>query len=88
LVTTPFDGMTPTRQLLLAIKHVLLWETLEDLTQEGKEAKIIDTLFKTIDSRKRQYKTCQFCNKKGLPEQWFNNTTCYGCASEHFGVVY
>lgn len=70
------------------IKSTLPWESLEDLSEEECEELFIDTLLKTIYSRKRQYKTCQFCGEKFPPEHRFNQKTCHGCASEHFEIVY
>jgi hypothetical protein len=72
----------------LAIKHIVTWESLEHLTQEERETTVIDTFLKIISSRKRQYRTCQFCGDKVSPEHRFNTRTCHGCAAEHFGVIY
>jgi hypothetical protein len=61
---------------------------LELLTETEKEALAFDKLLKTISSRKRQYKTCQFCGEKNPPEHLFNARTCYGCAEVHFHVIF
>lgn len=73
---------------IIVTKHTLSWEMLENLTEEEKETLAIDTFNKTINSRKRQYKTCQFCGEKVPPEHLFNSRTCDSCATEHFHVVY
>lgn len=72
----------------LEIKYNLTWESLKYLTQLERETTVIDTFLKTIESRKRQYKVCQFCMNKVPPEQRFNTRTCHGCATEHFGIIY
>ncbi|RFU71463.1 hypothetical protein D0469_01080 [Peribacillus saganii] len=72
----------------LEVKHVLAWDSLERLALEDKESKLLEILLKTIDTRKRQYKTCQFCGCKIAPEHRFDKDTCHTCASEQFGVVY
>jgi hypothetical protein len=71
-----------------AVKHTLSWEALEHLTETEKEALAFDKLLKTINSRKRQYKMCQFCGEKVPPEHSFNAKTCHGCATEHFHAIY
>jgi hypothetical protein len=73
---------------IIVTKHTLLWEMLASLTEKEKETLAIDTFIKTINARKRQYKTCQFCGEKVPSEHRFNSRTCYGCATEHFHVVY
>jgi hypothetical protein len=67
---------------------VITWDLLTTLPQQEKESTILDALLKTIQSRKRQYKTCQFCGEKTPPEHRINSNTCHGCATEHFGVIY
>ncbi len=49
---------------------------------------ILEFLLKTVQSRKRQYRTCQFCNLKVAAEHRFDKNTCHGCATEHYGVIY
>ncbi|MEH7440643.1 hypothetical protein V7182_24640 [Neobacillus drentensis] len=73
---------------IFVTKKVVTWDSLATLTQQEKESIILETLLKTIQSRKRQYKTCQFCGEKTPPEHRFNSHTCHGCATEHFGVIY
>jgi len=49
---------------------------------------ILEFLTKTIASRKRQYRTCQFCNEKVAPEHLYDKQTCHVCSSEHFMILY
>ncbi|MBM7587666.1 hypothetical protein JOC86_004240 [Bacillus pakistanensis] len=49
---------------------------------------LLDYMIKTINSRKRQYRFCQFCHKKFPPEHRFDSKTCHGCASKEYFVVY
>lgn len=59
-----------------------------DLSTEEQQEAILNLLMKTINSRKRQYRKCQYCGEKVAIEHRFDQNTCHGCASEHFGVVY
>lgn len=69
-------------------KHILIWEDIEVLNKDEQQEAILNLLMKTINSRKRHYRKCQFCNEKVAVEHRFNMDTCHGCASQHFGVVY
>lgn len=69
-------------------KHVLTWETVNKLEEIELEMEIFELLMKTITSRKRQYRKCQFCGELVSVEHRFDKDTCHTCASEHFGVVY
>jgi hypothetical protein len=70
------------------IKYKLSWETLHPLHSEEKKEKILDMFLKTIHSRKRQYRKCQFCGDKFPPEHRFDWQTCHGCATKYLGIVY
>ncbi|VEF47510.1 Uncharacterised protein [Bacillus freudenreichii] len=83
-----WDGYMPSPVPGVYIKHSLSWEILESIGKEKQQEMILDLLMKTIHSRKRQYRQCQFCNIKVVAEHRFDKNTCYGCASKHFGVVY
>lgn len=80
------DGHTPCP--FMYKKHILIWENIEDLSKEEQQEAILNLLMKTINSRKRQYRKCQYCGEKVAIEHRFDQNTCHGCASEHFGVVY
>lgn len=80
------DGHTPFP--FMYKKHTLIWEAIEDLSIEEQQEAILNLLMKTINSRKRQYRKCQFCGEKVAIEHRFDQNTCHGCASEHLGVVY
>ena len=69
-------------------KHILIWKDIEVLNKEEQQEAILNLLMKTISSRKRQYRKCQFCNEKVAIEHRFDKDTCHGCASQHFGVLY
>lgn len=69
-------------------KHLVNWETLEQVSHEEQENMVLDALLKTINSRKRHYKTCQFCGERTSREHRFNGRTCHGCATKHFHVIY
>ncbi len=79
-VPAPFPGVYK--------KHSLSWDTLHSLEKKEQQELVLDLLMKTINFRKRQYRKCQFCGEKVAPEHRFDQNTCHGCASEHFGVVY
>lgn len=83
---TKWYGHTPSP--FMYKKHILIWETLQSLNKEQQQERILELLMKTIISRKRQYRKCQFCGEKVAVEHRFDKDTCHGCASEHFGVVY
>ena len=74
--------------LTLQKQHFLSREKLQSLSKEQQQELTLELLMKTIDSRKRQYRKCQFCGAKVAPEHRFNQNTCHGCASERFGVLY
>lgn len=80
------DGLTPFPGKYK--KHSLSWESLQSLNIEEQQEMILELLMKTINSRKRQYRKCQFCGEKVPVEHRFDNATCHDCASEHFRVVY
>ena len=80
------DSHTPSPCLYK--KHTLTCEDFELLSNEEQQQKILDLLMKTINSRKRQYRKCQFCGEKVPVEHRYDNDTCHGCASRHFSIVY
>ena len=85
---TQWDGYMPSPIPGVYKKHSLPWETLQSLNNEKQQEMILELLMKTINTRKRQYRKCQFCGEKVAVEHRFDKDTCHGCASEHFGVVY
>ncbi|WP_442598138.1 hypothetical protein [Neobacillus sp. D3-1R] len=80
------DGHTPA--IGKYKKYTVRWEDLESLSKEEKQQMILDLLMKTINSRKRQYRKCQFCGENVPVEHRFDRDTCHGCASSNFGVLY
>ena len=68
--------------------HILLWEHLEELSDNEKAVEMKESISMVVDFRKRRYQQCQFCNTKTLPEHLDRDGVCYGCATEHFGVIY
>lgn len=80
------DGLTPS--IGLYKKHAFTWEDLQSFSKEVQQQMILDLLMKTISSRKRQYRKCQFCGEKVPIEHRYDLDTCHGCASTNFGVVY
>ncbi|WP_430789161.1 hypothetical protein VBD025_02930 [Virgibacillus flavescens] len=85
---TQWDGYMPSPLPGVYKKHSLSWEKLQSISKEKQQEMILELLMKTITSRKRQYRKCQFCEKKVAVEHRFDSNTCHSCASEHFGVVY
>lgn len=83
---TKWYGHTPSPFMFK--KHILIWKDIEVLNKEEQQEAILNLLMKTISSRKRQYRKCQFCNEKVAIEHRFDKDTCHGCASQHFGVLY
>lgn len=69
-------------------KHTLTWNKLNSLNKAEQQDIIINLLTKTINTRKRQYRKCEFCSEKVAFEHRFDNNTCHACASNHYGVVY
>lgn len=68
--------------------HTLCWELLNDLDENNMQNEMIESMFRVIDFRKRQYQKCKFCSDKVPPEHRFDERVCHTCASEQFGVVY
>ncbi|PFV84634.1 hypothetical protein COL05_04900 [Bacillus sp. AFS059628] len=68
--------------------HILLWEHLEELSDNEKAVEMKESNSMVADFRKRRYQQCQFCNTKTLPEHLDRDGVCYGCATERFGVIY
>lgn len=85
---TGWDGYMPSVIPVVYKKHTLSWENLQPLTKDEQQQLIVDLLMKTITSRKRQYRKCQYCNDKVAVEHRFNSNTCHGCASDYLGVDY
>ncbi|MEK5233845.1 hypothetical protein MHB42_19305 [Lysinibacillus sp. FSL K6-0232] len=85
---TRWDGYMPSPFPGVYKKHSLTWESIQSLNKEDQQEKILELLLKTINSRKRQYRKCQFCGERVAIEHRFDQNTCHGCASEHLGVVY
>jgi hypothetical protein len=85
---TQWNGPIPALLPGVYKKHSLAWETLQSLNKEKQQEMIFELLMKTINARKRQYRKCQFCGEKVAIEHRFDQNTCHGCASEHYGVVY
>ena len=85
---TQWDGPLPATIPGVYKKHLLPWEDLKSINHEEQVQIILDLLLKTINSRKRQYRKCQFCGEKVPIEHRFDKDTCHGCASEQFNVVY
>ncbi|MCP3741990.1 hypothetical protein [Rossellomorea sp. BNER] len=67
-------------------KYSLDWKELE--LENDKSEVLLDYMMKTINCRKRQYRSCQFCQKKFPPEHRFDSKTCHVCASNEYFVVY
>lgn len=72
----------------LVKKHSVTWDTLQSLDKEQQQEMILELLLKTINSRKRQYRKCQFCGEKIANGHRIDKDTCHSCASEHLGVVF
>jgi hypothetical protein len=67
-------------------KHFL--SVTDYLSIRDHTSQMTDLLLKTIQSRKRQYRTCKFCERKVSREHRFDANTCHNCASVHYGVKY
>jgi hypothetical protein len=85
---TQWDGYMPSPIPGVYKKYSLTWEVLQPLSKEEQQEMILDLLTKTIYSRKRQFRKCQFCGEKVAIEHRIDQNTCHSCASEHLGVVY
>lgn len=83
-----WDGPLHAPYLVLHKKNSLPWDGLDSLGKDDQHELINSILLKTIQSRKRQYRKCQFCAKKISVENRFDRDTCHGCATEHLGVLY
>jgi hypothetical protein len=83
-----WDGPIPALLPGVYKRHSLSWESLQSLNKAEQQEIILELLMKTINTRKRQYRKCQFCGEKVAVEHRFNSDTCHGCATERFGVVY
>jgi NADH pyrophosphatase NudC (nudix superfamily) len=85
---TQWDGYMPAPYPSIYPKYSTSLDSLRSLEEEEMKEKILELLMKTINSRKRQYRKCQFCGKKVAKQHRFNKSTCHRCASKHFGIVY
>lgn len=83
-----WDGPVPSPLPGIFLKHSLSWESLKSMSVKEQQETIHDLLMKTINSRKRQYRKCQFCGEKVPVEHRFDKDTCHGCASVEFSVIY
>ncbi|RXZ00505.1 hypothetical protein [Fictibacillus sp. S7] len=62
-------------------RHLIEWHVLELSTATERQERILNTLVATIRARKKQYRTCQYCNVKYPPERGSGKKTCYNCAA-------
>ena len=76
----PFPGIYKT--------NTLSWETLLSLNETKQQEVILGSLMETIAIRKAQFNKCKFCGESFGSEHLFDNDTCHGCATEHYGVLY
>ncbi len=83
-----WNGPIPAPVPGIYTKHSLSWKEVQSLNREEQQDVMLELLLKTINTRKRQYRKCQFCGEKVAKEHRFDNDTCHGCASRQFGVVY
>ncbi|SFE50162.1 hypothetical protein SAMN05428981_10668 [Bacillus sp. OV194] len=84
-----FKEIDPSRPAPSKVKrHLIEWEMLESGSREERQEKILNTLVSIIRSRKKQYRTCQYCSIKFPPEQRFNQKTCQNCAPSRSHAVH
>ncbi|WP_404457914.1 hypothetical protein [Oceanobacillus kapialis] len=87
-IATRWDGymvLLPSGQYK---KHLLPWSSIKLMNKENQQERILELLMKTINSRKRQYRKCQFCGEKLATEHRIDDNTCHSCASKYLGVVF
>ncbi|WP_226536408.1 hypothetical protein [Fictibacillus halophilus] len=72
----------PTKRII----RNLSWDTLNSLNVEERKDKIIYEMVKAVDSKKREYLRCKFCNNKMHSTEFYDNTTCIICAENHLGI--
>ncbi|MED4206174.1 hypothetical protein [Neobacillus mesonae] len=72
----------PTKKLT----RKLPWGTLKSMNREQKKEKIINEMVKAVTSKKREYRRCQYCNKKMHLNGFYDNKTCSACAEKHLGI--
>jgi hypothetical protein len=83
-----WEGPVPAKTPGIFNKQSISWDTMQALEKENQQAIMLDMLLKTISTRKRQYRKCQFCGNKVAKEHRFDRDTCHGCATEQFRVLY
>lgn len=72
-----------TRTIPVPIKHVthkLEWALLNELDSEERKDLIVEEMLKAIASKKREYWTCQLCDKKIHRTEFYDKKTCIPCA--------
>jgi len=69
-------------------KHILPWELLKTLSKEEKLNEVLSLLIKTINSRKRHYRKCNYCGEKVAVEHRYDKHTCHSCSSTYLGILY
>ena len=62
------------------VTHTLSWETVSHLHFEERKNIIIDKMMKAVAMKKRQYRTCQYCQEKLYREVFYDKHTCIKCA--------
>lgn len=87
-VATQWDGYFPSAVPGVYKKHSLSWKSLKSISKQKQQELIAELLMKTINSRKRQYRKCQFCGEIVAIEHRINKNTCHSCASNLLGVVF
>lgn len=66
--------------------YKISWEALNSMSAEGKMEKMIDTTIKYVNSKKREYRRCEYCNRKMHSKEFYDKTTCFECAKKHLGI--
>lgn len=66
------------------VTHTLSWEVVSAFHFDNRKKVIVDEMMKTVAVKKRQYRTCQYCQQKLHRNEFYDKHTCIQCAENIF----
>lgn len=64
------------------VTHTITWSVLNELDSEERKDRLVEEMLKAISTKKREYWTCQLCEKKMHRSIFYDKKTCIKCAEE------
>lgn len=64
------------------VTHSLSWALLNELDSEERKDLLVEEIQRAVTSKKREYWTCQYCEKKMHRGEFYDKKTCLKCAED------